>query len=479
MPSTNLVEGGMTLADLDAVPAPPDAAPPAQDHSAQPPPVEAPKDTPVIEDDDETPEPTNTGTNEPNPDDPVDLTEAMNFEERNTERAKKKEAEEAEKKKADEAAAKPAEVKDPKAERDADLAWEPSPHTREKTGKIIRDFQAKAKAARDERDAIIAEREAIKKERDDFAAKVKSAEPPKELTEKLKQYEERIRELDISKDPAIEAKYDRRIEANTKSIVDVLKQNGYGQVKGEDGKYTENPRAIPALLKSGLTFSTLKPLIDQLEKNEQFDDAEAIRDAIRENVRLAKERQGEIESWKGNYESRIKAREQQTQQESEARQKAFDEHTQTYLRSDLEALAKDFPSMKPPPAPQPSDPPAVAKAKQAALDEFNAAKAKIDETVKGFNVGALPKEKHPEAVGRINSHAIQAVVLKTHVLPGLLKERAALQARIKELEAKDQSRTEAGRISRLQSGAPAQADRRGGSYDTPRSLEEAFGAGPA
>lgn len=344
-------------------------------------------------------------------------------------------------------------------DRDADLKVEHGAHTHPKTRKIITEFQAKAKAARDERDRIITEREALRNERDALAKK--SAEAPvavpKETEDELKTLRERVRELDIARDPAIETKYDKKIAANNQSIVTTLKQQGFGMVKGEDGKTVENPAAIAELLRGGLTFKTLNPLLKKLDEADLVDEAETIRDAIRQNNRLTTDRAQEIEGWKANYADRQKQRESSTREAQEKQLQAFSEQTNRVLSEDVAELTKDFSYLKQPPAPLLTDTPTVAKAKQTALDEYSSAEKKISDVVKTFDPTGAPPERRAEIVGRLNASAIQAVILKTHVLPKVRQELAANAARIKELETELEKIRGAGRMSRLQGGAPGDA----------------------
>lgn len=338
---------------------------------------------------------------------------------------------EADKKTAEEAAAKATSP----PPRDSDLTDQLAPHTNPKTRKVIEDKNAKIKAARDERDAIIAEREALKKERDDLAEKAKAVVLPKETTDELATLRERIRELDIEKDPAIQSKYDAKITANNNAIVTVLKSQGFGiTVDPETKKQTENPTAIANLLRSGLTLKNLSPCIAALEKADLIDEAETVREAVRENVRIARDRGLEIDAWKKDYGARQQQRETVAKAAQEAQAQSFRTTTETVLKADLAALAKDFPVVNPPPAPLGTDTPQVAKAKQTALDAFNVAAKQIEATIKSFDTANVPPDKLADTVARINSSAIQGVVLKTHVLPSVLKELASRADRIKQLE---------------------------------------------
>lgn len=361
------------------------------------------------------------------------------------------------------------------SERDADLKHEMAAHTHPKTRKIITDFQSKAKAARDERDAIIAEREALKKERDDLTTKLKSAPLPKEVEDEVKTLRERVRELDISKDPILEQKYDRKITANNTAIIDVLKAQGFGTTKLEkDGKteYIDNPKAVTELQKSGLTLKNLQPYIKGLEDAGLIDEAEQIRDAVRENVRIARDKSLEIEAWKADHGTRQQVRAQETKQQQDSRQQAFTQQTDLQYRNELAALEKDFAYLKQPPAPLATDTPAVKAAKEAAVKEYAAAAQRIETAVKGLNPEGITPDKQPEVVGRINANAILAIAMKEHVLPALKRDLAQARKERDDAVSELNKIRDAGRISRLHGQAPGGDPNAGQS--APSSLEDAF-----
>ncbi len=348
-------------------------------------------------------------------------------------------AEEKAKAEADEVAK--AEAEKPKTEpvapnpRDVDLDEKAAPHVSPKMRQVIDAKNTKIREARDRADTIAREHEELKAKYAEAEKKATSIEPPKELVEEVKALRERVRELDISADPEIQAKYDKRIASNNESIVSTLKSFGFGTMKGEGDKVVENPKAVADLMKSGLTFASLNPLLKKLDELGAVEEAEQIRESIRENVRLARGKQEEIQQWKGNYEQRQKAKENEGRAAQEGRNTAFRTQTDTHLRADLEALAKDFPFLKQPPAPTAADSPAVAKVKQAALDEYESASKKIQEAVAMFKTDGVAPEKLAEVVGKLNANAVQAIVFKTHMLPKLKADLAARDARIKQLEA--------------------------------------------
>lgn len=441
-----------------------------------PTPEEKPEDTP------ERPEKEPTDKTKDDEDEgPSSFNEALDEQERaGSDEAKAKAA--ADKKAADDAAAekakaaaeKPAEA----TERDADLKVELGAHVRPSTRKIITEFQAKATAARDKEEQAIARAAAAEAKAAELEAKSKTVEPPKDLVEELKSLRERVRELDITKDPALEAKYDKRITSNQTSIVEVLKSEGFGKVQKEDGSSIDNPKAIADLMKSGLSYETLHPLIEKLKGAGLHASARKIERLLDQNDSLAEERQAEIESWKGDYQKRQQTREQETKAQQEKRQSEFRQQTDLQLNAEIDELAKNFSYIKKPAAPLPTDTPATAAAKNKAIAEYDVAAKQIETAVASLDIGKAPPEKHAEIVGRINASAIQAIILKNQVLPRVIKEMAAKDARIKALEAEVGKIVNAGKLSRTQSATTEERNASNGKPEA-TSLDDAFGNGPA
>lgn len=361
-------------------------------------------------------------------------------------------------------------------DRDKDLVYEPAPHQQPKTRKLIEGFQAKARDARNERDAAAAQakadRDAWQKEKAELEQKLKGTTLPKEVETEIATLRERVRELDIAQDPAIDTKYNKPIAANNEAIVAVLRSQGYGSKPDAEGKLVENPQAIASLIKAGLTYDNLQPLIDKLKTAGLHGEARKIERAIDKNESLAEERTKEIDTWKKDHGLRTQQREQMTKQQAEAQNAAYGRQTQAQLQADLDALAKDFSYLKPPAEPALTDTPEVKKAKEAAMAEYRASEAKIHELVKGLNPTGASPEKTAEIIGRINANAIQAITLKEVVLPRVLKEIAALKAQLKERDDELGKIRDAGKLSRLQGGGPDVVS--GG--EQAQSLEAAFQA---
>jgi hypothetical protein len=502
MPAPDVAEPprGFSLSDFGGPDAPPDELKHGETIPDKPADTPAAPETAPEPDETEQPE---TEKTEPKPaadngkpgEEAGSLMDAMDGVAIEDEKAKKAEADRlAAEKKAQEEAAEKAKAEQAAAtspERDADLNVTHGPNTHPKTRKVITEFQAKAKAARDERDAVIAEREALKRERDQLAEQAKTIKVPKETEEEIKTLRERVRELDIAKDPELVTRFDKRIEANNVAIVEVLKANGLGSRQDKDGKTLTDPALIDQFVKRGINAQTIYPMVVRLRKAaakyeeegnegasiEAQKGADDLLTMLRENEGIAREKQSEIEKWKGGYDQRIQQREQQSKQAQTERQQAIATHSRTILGRDIEALAKEIPFLRKPAGPQPGDAPNVAKAKQAAVDEYTAAEAKINAELKTLQIDGVPPEKFTEVAGRISANASQAVIFKTFVVPKLLREAATSAARIKELEAQIASYENAGKLSRIHGGGASPETRNGAQEAV--SLEDALGRGPS
>lgn len=355
-----------------------------------------------------------------------------------------------------EAADKAAAAKPATTERDTDLKVpeQSAAHLHPKTRKLIEERNSKIAAARDERDRLAKEKADLEAALNEERAKAKTTVVPKQLEEEVKTLRERVRELDITKDPEIETKYDRPITENNDRVVETLKKFGFG-TRIVDGKAVPAPEDIQALLKSGISLKTVKPYLDELDKLGEADDAETIREAIRENVRLGRGKQTEIDTWKKDYEGRVSTRTQQQQQQAEQATTQIRTVAQAEMKAEVDSLVKDFPYILPPPAPDAKDAPAVREAKQKALEEFNASAEKVKQITAAFNPNGLPPEKAYAAQGKLNAAAVKGVLLSQHVLPRVLRDMKAKDARIAELEADLGKIRKAGSVSRAHAAAAA------------------------
>ncbi len=332
-------------------------------------------------------------------------------------------------------------------------------HTKPSTRKVISTFKSEAVAARERANKAEQERVAAIKERDALQEQIKSGKPPEAMEKELTTLRERIRELDVSKDPAIESKYDKPVQANTDKAIEMLGDYGLFKVAvvGGDGKPTgdyrdmsEKEKALVTtqIKNNGVGLRTMAQHINRLEKSGDLEGAEQLRDLARENDRLAREKQVEITSIKGNYEGRVQARTKEQQAQQEQISTIARTTSEKTLQSDIAELAKSFPEIAIPPEPLATDSAAVVAAKKAAIAQYSAAANQVAEVVKAFNASGLTPDKAAEAQGRMTASAVKAVILQQHVLPRMVKQVAEKDARIKELEAQVAKFRTAGGLNR-------------------------------
>ncbi len=323
----------------------------------------------------------------------------------------------------------------PVAERDTDLKEleaKLDPHASPKTKAHFQAQAAKIIEARDRADAVA-------KEAADAKAALEEARKgglPKEVDEELKQLRDTVRELDATRDPALQAKYDKKIAGNDEAIIKVLRENGLGL----DAAGKEMPGVVDALKKAGLSRKTLEAQITALEKAGQHESAEEIKDLLRENSRLAKDKEREIGELKAGYETRQTQAAEAQKKELEAGNKRM---TDTFLKE-----VQKFDFLKEPPAVKPEDPPAVRKEKEKAIAAANDRVLKFAEAVKR------------EAANPLDAQiaARTGILYRDHVVPTLQGQITARDATITSLQAQIKALKGAGDLSTKQgSAAPAKA----------------------
>lgn len=341
----------------------------------------------------------------------------------------------------------------PAALRDQDLKTDDDPHMRPKTRKVIEDRNAKIIEARNERDRVAAEKISLEKKVKDLEAAQATAATgklPEAMEQELTALRQTVRELDASRDPVIKTKYDARMAVNRDSVIKTLKDD-FGLGKSADGK--DDPTELNAILKAGVSLSSVAPYLKKLEDAGFVNEAEGIRETLRENIRLERERQSEIATITKDYD----ARKQQMQQQAEGQQKAaaaaVGTAAQRILKEGIDAYNAQFPYMHDPEPPKAGDSDATVKAKNAAITEFNEAKTKVQEELKTLNEDGAAPDKQPEIRGALAANAIQHVILKHYVFPKLLKQAASDKTRIAELEADLAKVKKAGSQSKLHSAA--------------------------
>jgi len=328
----------------------------------------------------------------------------------------KKEDKPAEEGKATEAAAedKPAE-EDKKQQEDKELEAIESKlgqHTSPKTKSLFKEVKALAAKERGERERVAKELEETRKQLDEIK-KAKEALPPN-INEELQQLRDRVRQFDANADPAIVQKYDKTIEKNNESIIKTLTDAGLPKEHAEK------------LKKNGVTLANLKPYLDTLETGKgadgkQYDadpdTAEAIRESLRENLRLAKDKGREIDEWRANFEQR-------TKQTEEQQQKLIEEATQR-LNKEFENHLGKWEFLKKPADISDTDAPAIRKQKEEAINRYNQSSLKFAETVKNETTDPL----NAQIAARIG------ILYRDHVTPQLQNRLAEAQKEIESLKA--------------------------------------------
>jgi len=369
-------------------------------------------------------------------------------------------------------------VETPKAEetpkpvenvRDADLKLDERASTvlHPKTKKIIEERNQKIIAERNKAELLVKEKSEMEQELQKLREAAKTTAIPKPVEEELTKLRERIRELDISQDPALETKYDAPIRQNHDKIIEVLKSFGLGQTA--DGK--ADPAAIETLKKSGMGFSAIAPHIKKLSDAGEEGAAEELREILRENIRIGRDKEREVSDWKSNFEGKKQQTIQQSQQQQENYSTQVREQASKILNADIAELSKDFPYLNRPTEPLSTDTPAVARAKQEAIAAFEAASQAVSKAVGALDPSKGPPEKALEAQGRVSASAVQGIILREHVLPRVKKELAELRARNAELESKVGKIQNAGKLSRAHAAAASAPA--GAKAALPESTEDA------
>lgn len=331
----------------------------------------------------------------------------------------------AEKEAADKAAVAPIEG-EIKADqpRDADLKEleaKLDPHASPKTKAHFQAQAAKIIEARDRADAQAREATEAKA----ALELARKGGLPKEVDEELKQLRDTVRELDATRDPALIAKYDKKISGNDDAIIKVLRENGLGL----DEKGKEMPGVVEALKKAGLSRKTLDAQILALEKGGYHEAAEEIKDLLRENSRLGKDKEREIGELKSTYDQRQTQAQETQNKEIEAANKRM---TDTFLKE-----VQKFDFLKEPPAVKAEDAPAIRKEKEKAIAAANERVLKFAEAVKRETAAPIDAQ----------IAARTGILYRDHVVPTLQGHIAARDATIAGLQAQIKALKGAGDLS--------------------------------
>jgi len=318
-----------------------------------------------------------------------------------------------------------------------------------KTKKIIEERNQKIIAERNKAEALAKEREEMAAELNRVREQLKKGAMPKEAEEELKTLRERIREMDITRDPSFEVRFDRPVAENQNKILGILQEFGVG--KTQDGE--DDPEAVENLRKEGLNFKTVAPYIKKLSDEGYEEEAEQLRELLRDNIRIKNSKEKEISEWKTNFEVKKQQAAQFSQQQTEKSSVEVREHATRILNSDIAELSKEFPFLNRPADPVPTDSPAVAKSKQDAIAAYDAAAKSISDAVAQLDPSRATPDKVAEVSGRLTANAVQNIIIRQHILPRLLKDLTELKARNSELETKVGKIKTAGSLSRAHAAA--------------------------
>jgi hypothetical protein len=336
-----------------------------------------------------------------------------------------------------------------------------------KTKKIIEERNQKIIVERNKAEALAKEKEALAVELNQARDALKKGVIPKDTEEELTKLRETVREFDIQRDPSLQAKYDAPLSKNQGQILKVLQSFGVG--KTVDGK--DDPEAVSKLQRDGLNFKTVTPFIKKLSDEGYEEEAEQLRELLRDNIRIKSAKEEEISSWKTNFSAKKEQSIAEQRQNQEKTVSEIREHSQRILNSDISALSKDLPYLQRPSEPLPTDSAAVSKSKQDAIASYDAMAKQISDAVSELDVSRVSPDKVAEVNGRVSANAVQSIIFKQHVLPKLMKDLADLRARNTELEAKFGKIKTAGTLSRAHAAAASAPA--GAKASLPESNEDA------
>lgn len=312
------------------------------------------------------------------------------------------------------------------SERDSDLSPRLNPNTHPKTREVIESFKTKAVEARNERDRLAAELEELRAK--------PAGQVPDDVKTELETLRTRVRELDVRQDPTIQAKYDAKIAANTESVIALLKDHGLGE--DAEGKPIEG--FWDSVKKGGITLKSMLPNIKALEEAGEIEAAEELKDLLRANNRLEKEKETEIQDWTKNYEQRQKAAEEDAQRQTKEFYANVAKDTDASVTKVLAEFTQIIPQLSRPKI-MPNDSPAVKAQKEAAQKEFDAEHAKYTEAV----------TESSKSNGTMFRDMAVGMLYRNHITPRLQKNLTDANARIQQLEA------ELGKLKKAGSFKPA------------------------
>lgn len=317
------------------------------------------------------------------------------------------------------------EVKEETPKEIAEIESKLGQHTSPKTKQLFSEVKNLAVKERAEREKVAKELEETRKQIEELKKTTQSV--PKEVEQEIQQLRDKVRQFDANADPAIINKYDSVISKNNESIIKTLTDAGLPEAHAAE------------LKKKGVSLSTLKQYLDTLETGKgadgkQYepdpDTAERIRESLRENMRLTKDKEREIESWKSNYEERTK--------KAEEEQKSSVEQATQRLNKEFETHIGQWDFLKKPADVADNDAPAIRKQKEEAIKAFNDTALKYADAIKKETTNPLDAQ----IAARIG------ILYRDHVAPALKSRLSDAQKEIEALRSQVASMKKAGSATR-------------------------------
>jgi hypothetical protein len=307
----------------------------------------------------------------------------------------------------------------------ADIESKLGQHTSPKTKQLFAEVKNLASKERAEREKVSKELEETRKQIEELKKTTQSV--PKEVEQEIQQLRDKVRQFDANADPAIINKYDSVISKNNESIIKTLTDAGLPEAHAAEIK------------KKGVSLSSLKQYLDTLETGKgadgkQYepdpDTAERIRESLRENMRLSKDKEREIESWKSGFEERTK--------KTEEEQKNSVEMATQRLNKEFETHIGQWDFLKKPSDVNDNDAPAIRKQKEDSIKQFNETALKYAESIKKETSNPLDAQ----IAARIG------ILYRDHVAPALKSRLSDAQKEIETLRSQVASMKKAGSATR-------------------------------
>ena len=317
------------------------------------------------------------------------------------------------------------EVKEQTPKDIADIESKLGQHTSPKTKQLFAEVKNLAVKERTEREKVARELEETRKQIDELKKTTQAV--PKEVEQEIQQLRDKVRQFDANADPAIIAKYDGVITKNNDSIIKTLTDAGLPEAHAAE------------LKKKGVSLSSLKQYLDTLETGKGVDGkqyepdpdtAERIRESLRENMRLTKDKEREIEAWKSGFEDRTKKGEEEQKQSVEMATQKLNKEFETHIGQ------WDF--LKKPSDVNDNDAPAIRKQKEDAIKAFNDTALKYADAIKKETSSPLDAQ----IAARIG------ILYRDHVAPALKNRLSDAQKEIETLRTQVASMKKAGSATR-------------------------------